>query len=137
MEKAYKIFAQQGINPFERHIIIDMGASPTFTHSMLEMSPCLTRSRAGNLGYWDSVKGGALNIDEMCKLMGFRKSALDVTGIRDGTLAACLGNGCSVTFLTFLIPEVLFTIGFISKTDLNLLRQRAEVYRLTLGMPDR
>ena len=98
------------------------------------MSPCLTRTRAGQLGYWDSVKGGPLNVDDMCKLMGFKKSALDVTGIKDRTLAACLGNGCSVTFLTFLIPEVLFAIGLISKTDLNLLRQRAEVHRLMLGM---
>ena len=101
---------------------------------MLDISPCLTRSRAGNFGYWDSVKGGSLNVDEMCKLMGFRKSALDLTGIKDCALAACLGNGCSVTFLTFLIPEVLFAIGLISKTDLNLLRQRAEVHRLMLGM---
>ena len=77
---------------------------------------------------------GALNVEEMCKLMGFRKSALDVTGIKDGTLAACLGNGCSVTFLTFLIPEVLFVIRLITNKDLNLLRQRAEVHRLSLGM---
>ena len=134
VEKAYKKFAQEGINPFQRHIVIDIGASPKFAYAALEMSPCLTRTRAGQLGYWDSVKGGPLNVDEMCKLMGFKKSALDVTGIKDRTLAACLGNGCSVTFLTFLIPEVLFAIGLISKTDLNLLRQRAEVHRLVLGM---
>ncbi len=80
------------------------------------------------------MKGGALNVDEMCRLMGFMKSALDLTGIKDGALAACLGNGCSVTYLTVLIPEVLFAIDLISKTDLNLLRQRAEVHRLSLGM---
>ena len=94
----------------------------------------LTRTRAGQLGYWDSVKGGALDVDEMCKLMGFKKRALNVTGVKDSAFAGCLGNGCSVTFLTFLIPEVLFAIGLISKTDLNLLRQRAEVHRLMLGM---
>ena len=94
------------------------------------MSPCLTRTRASQLGYWDSVKGGPLNVVEMY----LQKSALDVTGIKDSTLAACLGNGCSVTYLNFLIPEVLFASGLISKTDLNLLRQRAEVHRLMLGM---
>ena len=134
VEKAYHHFARLGINPFERHIVIDMKASPAYTHAMLEMSPCLTRSRASTFGYWDSVKGGVLNVDEMCKLMGFRKSALDVTGIKDGTLAGCLGNGCSVTLLTFLIPEVLFSIHLLTKTELNLLRQRAEVYRLSLGL---
>ena len=134
VENAYKKFAQKGINPFERHIVIDVGASSKFAYARLEMSPCLTRTRAGSLGYWDSVKGGPLNVGEMCKLMGFKKSALDVTDIKDRTLAACLGNGCSVTFLTFLIPEVLFAIDLISKRDLNLLRQRAEVHRLMLGM---
>ena len=133
VEKAYKKFVQEGINPFQRHIVIDIGASPKFAYAALEMCPCLIRTRAGQLGYWDSVKGGPLNVDEMYKLMGFEKSTLDVTGIKDGTLAACLGNGCSVTFLTFLIPEVLFAIGLISKTDLNLLGQRAEVHRLMLG----
>ena len=134
MEKAYQKFAQEDINLFQRHIVIDIGASPKFAYVALEMCPCLTRIRAGQLGYWDSVKWGPLNVAEMCKLMGFKKSALDVTGIKDRTLTACLGNGCSVTFLTFLIAEVLFAIGLISKTDLNLLRQRAEVHRLMLGM---
>ena len=41
--KAYKIFVRRGINPFENHIVIDMGASASFTHAMLDMSPCLTR----------------------------------------------------------------------------------------------
>ena len=127
---AYYKFALKGINPFKSHIVIDIAQGSA---CMLEVCPVFSQTRASQLGYWDSVKGGPLNVDEMCKLMGFEKSTLDVTGIRDRTLAACLGNGCSVTFLTFLIPEVLFAIGMISKPDLNLLRQRAEVHRLMLG----
>ena len=61
---------------------------------------------------------------------------MNFQGVRDGALASCLGNGCSVTVLAAaLIPEVLHAINLINKKELNLLRQRAEVHRrLSLGM---
>ena len=67
--------------------------------------------------------------------MGFRKSDVTIdTCCTDRQFAACLGSGVSVTYLNLLIPEALYAANFISKKQLNLLRQRAEVHRLSLGM---
>ena len=135
LKRAFQKAVDNGINPFTTHVIVDVGASPKYAVSMHNVCPTITRTRASALGYWDSWKGGRLDTEEMSKLMGFRKADVETDKIcTDRQFAACLGNGCSVTYLNLLIPEALYAANFISKKQLNVLRQRAEVHRLTLGL---
>ena len=122
-----------GVNPFSTHCVIDVGCSDKFRHFAVDHCSTLTKSRAGSFGYWDSVKGGPLDVHDMCKLMGFKSSSLKwETIVSKNQLASSLGNGCSVTVLTKIIPNMLYAAGYISKQQLNLLKQRSEMQRLSL-----
>ena len=132
---AYQWATQRGVNRFEKHVVVDIGSSERFVSRMVDQCPTLTRTRCGGFGYWDSMKGGPLNVTEFCKLMGFHEHQLRWKGkVTPSQMAQILGNGCSVTVLNVLIPNVLFSAGFLTKRQLNLIRQRAEVHRLSLGM---
>ena len=69
-KRRHKNVVSKGINPFETPIVVDMGVSERFASFGVDFCPCLTRSRAGDFGYWCS-KGGPLSIADMCRLQGF------------------------------------------------------------------
>jgi hypothetical protein len=121
------------INPFLTHVVVDIGASTKFASAMVEKCPTLTRSRASQFGYWDSVKGGPLSLNDMCKLQGFHAHQLDWDGVAPSQVAGCLGNGISVAVMNRILPDLFFVAGKITKAQLNLLRQRAEIHRLSLA----
>ena len=123
-----KFHSASGVNPFEEHIVVDMAASPRFRSAMLNRSPTLTKTRAHALGYWDSVKGGPLSVNDMKRLMGFRAEDVKHAGQSDKFVAGCLGNGCSVTVLTKLLPMMLKCAGFLTKPQFNLAMQRSEIF---------
>jgi DNA-cytosine methyltransferase len=130
---AYQTLSASGVNPFTQHCVIDIGCSERFRHFAVDHCPTLTKSRAGTFGYWDSKKGGVLTVHDMCKLMGFSSLHLKwQTLVTPNQLAGALGNGCSVTVLTKLLPKVLNAAGFISVPQRKLLEQRSEAYRLAL-----
>ena len=123
----------RGVNPFTKHCVIDIGCSEKFCHFTVDHCPTLTKSRAGAFGYWDSMKGGPLSVYDMCKLMGFSGTHLSWQPcMKPNQLASALGNGCSVTVLTKIIPNMLHAAGYVSKAECNLLCQRSELYRLSL-----
>ena len=107
---AYTEAASKGINPFETPIVVDMGVSERFASFGVDFCPCLTRSRAGDFGYWCSTKGGPLSIADMCRLQGFDEAELDWAGagVTARQFAACLGNAMSVNVLRHLVPRVLY-----------------------------
>ena len=121
------------INPFITHVVVDIGASANFASAMVEKCPTLTRSRASQFGYWDSVKGGPLSVNDMCKLQGFHAHQLNWDGVTPGQVAGCLGNGISVAVMNRILPDLFFISGKITKVQRNLLRQRAEIHRLSLA----
>ena len=65
-----------GCNPYQEAIIVDMKCSEAFRAWRLDESPCLTKSRSSQMGYWYSLKGGPLTGDDMARLQGFRKCDL-------------------------------------------------------------
>ena len=135
LDKAYKKAVADGINPFSNHIIVDVGASKGFSNAMVGVCPTLTRSRCSQFGYWSTIKGGRLDTNEMALLMGFRRSEVFTDGCcSEHQFAGCIGNGCSVTYLSMLIPEALYAAKLITHMQLNVLRQRAEINRLSLGI---
>ena len=122
-------YADKGINPFCQWIIADAKASVNFRTYQVDKSPTLTKSRASQFGYWASLKGGALSIADMCRLQGFLEEDLDYKGakVSSSSFAGCIGNACSVTVLTHLLPEVLLSAGLVSRQKYTkMLHKRVE-----------
>ena len=130
---AYASLNAMGINPFMQHCVIDTGAGENYRHFTVGHAPTLTKTRAGNFGYWDSMKGGPLDAYDMCKLMGFSGRHLRwQSSMTPGQLGAALDNGCSVTMMNKIIPNIFYAAGYITSPQLNLLMQHSEMYRMSL-----
>ena len=86
---AYREVHAAGVNPFEVPIIIDFHSSERFSSYKTNVCPPLTKSRCSSFGYWCSLKGGVLSIDEYMKLQGLDASDLPfrTLGISDSAFA--------------------------------------------------
>ena len=109
-----------GVNPFVQPIIVDIGSSSGFAETesqVVGVSPCLTKSRCSNFGYWCSTKGGRLTTAELSRLQGFEE--LDWRGacISASQYGAMLGNTMNVSVLTHLLPRVLYMSCLISHAE--------------------
>ena len=93
------------MNPYIKPVVVDIGASNGFSSSAIDMCLCLTRTRAGNFGYWSSTKGGRLDTFDMMRLQGFEASDIDWqgAGVKPSAFATALGNAQSLNVLTALV----------------------------------
>ena len=110
--RAYK---ESGMNPFIEPLIIDFKASESFTTWRHAEAPTITHTRASQFGYWSSLKGGPLSIDDMAALQGFSVTDLHTEPkIKDRALAGMLGNAQSLPVLMWLLPNVLWNAQLIT-----------------------
>ena len=110
--RAYK---ESGMNPFIEPLIIDFKASESFMSWRHAEAPTITHTRASQFGYWSSVKGGPLSIDDMAALQGFSVTDLHTEPkIKDRALAGMLGNAQSLPVLMWLLPNVLWNAQLIT-----------------------
>ncbi len=124
---AYAKVVATGENPFLKHVIVDIGSSEAYSYHSVEKCPTLTRARAGSFGYWDSKKGGTLDLEEMCLLQGFQLSDLDYkgAGVDEKHVAAGVGNMMSVNVLMSLFPLALYRAKLITYDRLRELQDRS------------
>ena len=69
---------------------------------MVEKLPCLTRTRAGNGGYWITRVNGFLTTREMLRLQGLPECLIKIAetaGISERQLRQMIGNAMSVNVL--------------------------------------
>ena len=123
---AYAKVVSDGGNPFLKHVIVDVGSSEEYSYHFVEKCPTLTRSRAGSFGYWDSKKGGTLDLEEMCLLQGFNLSDIDYkgAGVTEKQVAAGVGNMMSVNVLMSLFPLALYRAKLITRDMLRAIQDR-------------
>merc|ERR1712241_463971 len=72
-------------------------------------------------GYWSSLKSDLWSTNDMCRLMGLMPDAMDwrAAGLTETEFRTCLGNGCSLSVLSHLIPEVLLCAGMTDPTQVH------------------
>lgn len=98
-----------GHHPFHEPLVLNAGAAPRRCHTMFDMSPCLTRSRA--LDHWLCNRGRFMHISEMMKLQGFPASyRWEGSPVAFG---AMLGNSMCVSVLEALFACVLRSSGLL------------------------
>jgi site-specific DNA-cytosine methylase len=117
-----------GINPFVKPMVIDMGASPKFSSAMVNMSPSITRTRAMQLGYWCTTKGGPLDVFELATLQGF--SVADVEAwkslkIPERKILGMIGNAQTKTLVADLVPHVLYHSCLINLNQFKAMKVNA------------
>jgi DNA-cytosine methyltransferase len=112
---AYKKL-DKSINPFTTHVIVDFQATERFTTHRVEEAPTLTFTRANQFGYWDSLKGGPLNVYELGALQGWFTEDFQwvQSGISKTQAAGMLGNGQTLPVAMDILAHVLFHSSFIS-----------------------
>jgi DNA (cytosine-5)-methyltransferase 1 len=125
---AYAKVVADGANPFLNHVIVDVGSSEEYSYHLVEKCPTLTRARAGSFGYWDSKKGGTLDLQEMCLLQGFNLSDIDYkgAGVTEKQVAAAVGNMMSVNVLMSLFPLALYRAKLITRDMLRAMQDRQD-----------
>ena len=97
--------------------IIDVGGSEP--HASLDISPCITRTRAGARGYYSTLRNRMLTIDDMMILQGydpeeFRGWSQVVSPRQMGMM---LGNAMTRSVMERLVRAVFLAMGFNVKKD--------------------
>lgn len=127
IKKAYEqVAATTGANPFLVPVVVDMKSSSHFSSHLVGKAPCLTCSRCASMGYWCSVKGGALNCTEMAQLQGiFEPLDCEAAGISFSQYGAMIGNAMPVNLLVCILPEFLYAATLVSKAACDSMKRRA------------
>lgn len=74
---------------------------------MKGVSPCLTKSRAGDCGYWLSWKNRLITTNEIVRLMGVWPEDIPHGIVSDRSLRKMAGNAVVVPLLARLLKQLL------------------------------
>ena len=115
----YSKLADKGVPLFHEMVIVDADSSFGFSYSSVGTCMTLTNKRCASQGYWCSMRGGTLSLQQMAALQGIEHDWIDteVAGISDYQFGAMIGNTMSVNVLSRLIPQALYAAGLATKED--------------------
>lgn len=92
------------------------GSSP---HIMVNMCPCLTKSRASQRGYYSFSRQRSLTIEDMCRLQGV--PAKDIKGwgsvVTDAQIGGIIGNAIPVCVMERVLHAILSSLGHCPGPD--------------------
>ena len=112
---AYKTLPRD-VNPFTTPIVVDMKASERYSSHKLNQIMTITATRASQRGYWCSIKGAVLNIDEMAKCQGWYPENFPwrEAGLKEAAAGHCIGNSQTLPLVQDVIAHLLFHGSVIS-----------------------
>ena len=96
-------------HPFTQAVVGELDGSSI--NWMLDMSPCLTRARAGSSGHWVFCRGRRQSTSEMLWLMGMSMNYIDTSVVSERQLRLLIGNSCSVNVLERILLRALSSSG--------------------------
>ena len=104
IDNAMEKIRKEGKDPTKDLFVIDCDASKARTKHMLNVSPCLTRSRPN--GHWMTKMNRRMTLDEMMKLQGIDPSKVKLAGspVEQGQQ---IGNAMSVNVIQLILKEIL------------------------------
>ena len=111
-----------GKQVWEKGYILDVGASDTFQHPLRNLSPCLTRTRLGQQGYYVPKLRHRLLLSEAARLQSVPRKVLDKmleTG-PERAVASAIGDAMSLCVLMTVLVRALDAAGLT--TGLRLKR---------------
>jgi len=94
----------------EPYILDVFAACPRF---MPRVSPCITRSRGGSMGFWVSCRRGLMTVKELLRLQAlppaFHELGRELM-ISDRQMGMMVGNAMSVNVLVYLLHELVLLV---------------------------
>ena len=136
--KAKKTLKSQGleVDKLCNEVVVDAAAGKSFFSYMENRSPCVTKARGGQRGFYFLKAGRYMNLYEIAGLQGWRKSwvtHLLETYDSKTRLGQALGDAMSLNVLQRLLPRALWALNLIDEMP----RDRwAEACRLAGPMPE-
>ena len=121
---------EEGINPFHVPVIVASGESAGRCHRAVNVMMTTTRTEAAREGYWCSMKGGFLSVDDISRLQGFPSGLIPFRrlGITETKMAGMLGNAMSLNVMMHLLPYVLVASGLIDEKKLAEVQKTAQTF---------
>ena len=104
ISNAHKRILEAGHDPNLHSYIVDCDASTAKSRSMLDVSPCITRSRYK--GHWIMNQNRRMTKQEMFRLQGMDPTAFSVA-ISDNSLGHQIGNAMSVNVIERVLLRAL------------------------------
>ena len=116
IEKARNKIKAIGHNPDDHPYVVDCDASLAQSRHVLNLSPCLTRSRYK--GHWLTHRKRRMTIEEMFRLQGMDHSTFTVA-TSSTSLGQQIGNAMSVNVLERLLHSALQYSGILPRGTLK------------------
>ena len=100
-------------------LVCDAHAGKNFLSVMLNVSPCLTKARAGNHGHYLMTLKRWMNIWEIAALQGWPKPLIDdlLQNFSRAEVGSTLGDGFSVSIVMRVFLRALLAAGLISRFE--------------------
>ncbi len=104
--------------------ILDIGASSKFRCMMLDCSPCLSKSRAGNGGHFIACLRRTMSIADIGRLQGaptiLVQALVEAAAGDTSNVGRALGDAMSINVLMRLVPRALWSGGLIDALPLDV-----------------
>ncbi len=117
----YKKLLAKGIDPAKRLVVTDIGCSPKFNTHGVDCFPCMTAGRARYLGWWISLRGRCVRIEELMAFQGVKES--DIKGWRAAVstseLGKMLGNTMTLSVVGRVLLQTLWAAGLVAKRPVD------------------
>ncbi|CAJ1379292.1 unnamed protein product [Effrenium voratum] len=104
--------------PSSEEVVVDTGCGKNFFSMMIGRSPCLTKARGGQGGYYLLKRKRHMTIYEMGAIQGWDKSWVDILLEANSSckkLGKAFGDGMSLNVLQRLLPRALYTVNLVNK----------------------
>ena len=117
VKNACKKVYEEGINPINVPVAIDIDCSSKFQTYGVDIARTLTRTRGSQGGPWISSRGRRTTISEMIRIQGFKTSEIpwEKAGITERKCAMMLGNAVPVNLIGHVLANAMWSAGLVSK----------------------
>ena len=123
VKHAFRKAMTKGVNPKQAFVAVDVDCSTQFRTHGVEIQPCLTATRGKTRGWWWSVAGRRIEIDEMCKTQGVDLYVdlpeWPVPGLKDSSMGHMLGNTMSLNVIERVLGSGLWAAGLVASKPVD------------------
>jgi hypothetical protein len=105
-----------GINMKKVPIVVEIDSGEEFGSWAAGYTPCITASRGKSRGFFITIHGRRIRVNEMMRCQGMRPSRLRKwsKSMPRGVIGHAIGNAMSVCVLERLLPKVLYSAGILA-----------------------
>ena len=102
---------------------MDAMASDAFFHMTCGKSPCITKARGGQQGFYLMKSGRFMSLYEMAGLQGWRKDWVEVMLQANDSvteMGKAIGDGMSLNILQRVLPRALYSVNILQELPLDI-----------------